>query len=166
MICPHHISAGRSRSANNPLLVKLPKSRMTAHLHSFIPLFPRLCNKLPHSVQSHSSLQAFKTAVHHHLLSSPIQILKLFYPRYSTPNPPPLNSLLSFLKVPVMSILYPTCSPPYPSPFHRSPVSVPHCFVLPTPAPLVSCPPCCALCVSSHTGLDKVYKKEKPSSKQ
>ena len=39
-ICPHHISAGRSRSANNPLLVKLPKSRITAHLHSFIPLFP------------------------------------------------------------------------------------------------------------------------------
>ena len=38
-ICPHHISAGRSRSANNPLLVKLPKSRITAHLHSFIPLF-------------------------------------------------------------------------------------------------------------------------------
>ena len=26
MICPHHISAGRSRSANIPLLVKLPKS--------------------------------------------------------------------------------------------------------------------------------------------
>ena len=38
-ICPHHISAGRSRSANNPLLVKLPESRITAHLHSFIPLF-------------------------------------------------------------------------------------------------------------------------------
>ena len=37
--CPHHISAGRSRSANNPLLVKLPKSRITAYLHSFIPLF-------------------------------------------------------------------------------------------------------------------------------
>ena len=28
-ICPHHISTGRSRSANNPLLVKLPKSRIT-----------------------------------------------------------------------------------------------------------------------------------------
>ena len=38
-ICPHHISAGHSRSANIPLLVKLPKSRITAHLHSFIPLF-------------------------------------------------------------------------------------------------------------------------------
>ena len=81
VICPHHISTGRSRSANNPLLVKLPKSRITAHLHSFIPLFSRLWNKLPHSIQSHSSLQAFKTTVHHHLLSSPIQILDLFYPR-------------------------------------------------------------------------------------
>ena len=60
-----------------------------------------------------------------------------------------------------MSILYTPCSPPHPSPFHRSPnVSVPHCFVLPTPAPLVSCPPCCALCVGSHTSLDKVYKKK------
>uniref|UniRef100_A0A8C4N7R5 Peroxisomal trans-2-enoyl-CoA reductase n=1 Tax=Eptatretus burgeri TaxID=7764 RepID=A0A8C4N7R5_EPTBU len=38
-ICPHHISAGRSRSANNPLLVKLPKSRIATHLHSFVPLF-------------------------------------------------------------------------------------------------------------------------------
>ena len=74
-ICPHHISTGRSRSANNPLQVKLPKSRITAHLHSFIPLFSRLWNKLPHSILSHSSLQAFKTAVHHHLLSSPIQNL-------------------------------------------------------------------------------------------
>ena len=80
-ISPHHISARRSRSANNPLLVILPISRITAHLHSFIPLFSSLWNKLPHSVQSHSSLQAFKTAVHHHLLSSPIQILDLFYPR-------------------------------------------------------------------------------------
>ena len=52
-ICPAHISAGRSRSASNPLLVKLPKSRITAHFHSSfflsleqtptlssIPLFP------------------------------------------------------------------------------------------------------------------------------
>ena len=80
-ICPHHISAGRSKSANNPLLVKLPKSRITAHLHSFIPLFPHLWYKLPHSIQSHSSLQTFKTVVHHHLLQSPIQILDLYYPR-------------------------------------------------------------------------------------
>ena len=82
------------------------------------------------------------------------------YSLKSTPNPPPSNSLLSFRKVPLMSILYSPCSLPHPSHFHRSPnVSVPHCFVFPTPAPLVSCPPCCALCVSSHTSLDKVYKK-------
>ena len=68
-------------------------------------LFSRLWNKLPHSGHSHSSRQAFNTAVHHHLLSSPIQILDLLYPRQYTPNPPPSNSLLSFLKVPVMSIL-------------------------------------------------------------
>ena len=84
-----------------------------------------------------------------------------FLPPLIHPSPPPSNSLLSFLKVPVMSILYSPCSPPHPSPFHRSPnFSVPHCFVLPTPAPLVSCPHCCALCVSSHTSLDKVYKKK------
>uniref|UniRef100_A0A8C4QIA5 Uncharacterized protein n=1 Tax=Eptatretus burgeri TaxID=7764 RepID=A0A8C4QIA5_EPTBU len=40
---------------------KTTKSGITSHLHSFIPLLPRLWNKLPHSVQSHSSLQAFKT---------------------------------------------------------------------------------------------------------
>ena len=38
-ICPHRISTGCSRSANKPLLLKLPKSRITAHLHSFISLF-------------------------------------------------------------------------------------------------------------------------------
>jgi len=57
-----------------------------------------------------------------------------------------------------MSILYTPCSPPHPSPFHRSPnVSVPHCFVLPSPAPLVSCPLCCVLCVRSHMSLDNLY---------
>ena len=76
-----------------------------------------------------------------------------------SPNPPPSNSLISFLKVPVMSIFNSPCSLPHPSPFHRSPnVSVPHCFVLPSLAPLVSCPPCCAFCVGSRTGLDNVYK--------
>ena len=87
-ICPHHISAERSRSTNNPLLVKLPKSRITAHIHSFIPLFSHFWNKLPHPLQSHSSFQAFKTAVHHHL-SSPIQTLI-----FSTPVNPPQTHLL------------------------------------------------------------------------
>ena len=61
-----HIFTGRSRSASNPLLLKLPTSWITSHLHSFIPLFFHLWNKLPHTLQSHSSLQVFKTAVHHH----------------------------------------------------------------------------------------------------
>ena len=39
VIYPSHISVGCSRSASHPLLVKLPKSRITAHLHSFILLF-------------------------------------------------------------------------------------------------------------------------------
>ena len=86
-ICPHHISSGRLRSANNSLLVKLPKSRIVAHLHSFIPLFSHFWNKLPHSLQSHSSLQVFKTAVHHHLLSPPIQ-------NFPTPTNPPQIHLL------------------------------------------------------------------------
>uniref|UniRef100_A0A8C4N128 Uncharacterized protein n=1 Tax=Eptatretus burgeri TaxID=7764 RepID=A0A8C4N128_EPTBU len=42
--------------------------------------FSRLWNKRPHSLQSHSFLQVFKTAVHHHLLFSSIQNLDLFYP--------------------------------------------------------------------------------------
>jgi len=142
-ICPPNISSGCSRSARIHLLIKLPKSRITAHLHSFIPLLPHLWNKLPHSLQSHSSLKVFKTAVHHHLLSSPIQHHDLFYPRSSNPNPPPLNSLLSFLKVLAVSILFTLCTLPHPSTFHRSPhVSVPHCFVLPSPTLLVSCSPC------------------------
>ena len=86
-----------------------------------------------------------------------------FLPPIIHQSPPPSNSLLSFLKVPVMSILYSPCFPPHPSPFHRSPdVSVPHCFVLPSPAPIVSFPPCCAWCVYSHTILDNVNKKKTP----
>ena len=55
VICPAHISAGCSRSASNPLLVKLPKSRMTAHLHSFIPLFSPPLEQTP----TLSSIQLF-----------------------------------------------------------------------------------------------------------
>ena len=73
-----------------PPSVKLPKSRITAHLHAFIPLFSRLWNKLPHSIQSHSSLHAFKTAVHHHLLSSPHPKASIF----SSPVNPPQTHLL------------------------------------------------------------------------
>ena len=52
--------------------------------------FSRLWNELPHSLQSHSSLQIFKTAVHHHFLSSPTNrkldvfkdVIKNTYNRY------------------------------------------------------------------------------------
>ena len=80
-ICPTHISAGCSWSASNPLLDKTTKiknhcSPSLFHSSFFLPFW----NKLPHTLQSHSSLQVFKTAVHHHLLSSPIQNHDLFYP--------------------------------------------------------------------------------------
>ena len=61
------VSTGHTWSARKPLLVKLPKSKLTTHLHSFVPLFSCLWNQLPQSVQSHSSLQGLKTAVHHYL---------------------------------------------------------------------------------------------------
>ena len=62
------------------------------------------------------------------------------------------------LKVPLVSILFTLCTPLHPSPFHRSPhVSVPLCFVLPSPTPLVSCSLCYTLCVSSYTSLHIVY---------
>ena len=86
-LCPLHalslptpeVSAGHTWTTSNPFLVKLPKSRTTAHLNSFVPIFFCLWNQLPDSLQSHSSLQVFKTAVHHHLNSSPIQNHDLLY---------------------------------------------------------------------------------------
>ena len=46
-------------------LSNLPKSWITAHLHSLVALFsPHLWNQLPHPLQSHSFLQVFKTSVH------------------------------------------------------------------------------------------------------
>ena len=114
------VSAGYTRSTINPLLVKLPKSRITAHLHSFVCLSPHLLNQLPHSLQSHSSLQVFKTPVHHHLRSSPspnmILSTLITHPTANTPIPPhsthPVFPPQSFL-------LYPSCPP------HAS-SSVPH----------------------------------------
>ena len=81
------------------LLEKLPNSRMTAHLHSFVLLFNHLWNQLPHSLQSHSSLQVFKTAVNHNLRSSPIQKRKKAY----TAIPP------NFPVFPPWSFLLHTC---------------------------------------------------------
>ena len=126
-ICLHQISTGHSRSANNPLLVKPPKSRITAHLHSFIPLFPRLWNKLPHSIQSHSSLQAFKTAVHHHLL-----YLYEVYTSYTTvpslPHPNPRSFLPPLIHPKPTSFKFPAF-------LHENPCNVHLVFpMVPTPS--------------------------------
>ena len=55
----------------------------------FIPLFSCVCNKLPHSLQSLSSLQLLKTAVPNHLLSSPSTTSM-----FSFPTNPPQTHLL------------------------------------------------------------------------
>ena len=73
-------SAGQTRSIKppTPFWLNYPHSRITAHHHSFVPLFSHLENQLPHYLQS--SHHVFRTAVHHHLRSSPIQNHDLFYP--------------------------------------------------------------------------------------
>ena len=159
VLCPPYISAGHSRSAKKPLLVKLPKSRITAHLHAFIP-FSHLLNKRQHSLLSHFSLQVFKIAVHHHLISSPIQNRDLYDPRQTAPNPPPSNFLFSFLKLPVV----PSCLPcvPHPTPLPSTDLLLSLfptflCFPLP-PSWLLPC--YTFLCISSYTSLDLVYKKK------
>ena len=88
-ICPHHISSGRLRSASNSLLVKLPKSRIVAHLHSFIPLFsPFGINSLTlfnPILPSRSSKQLFTTTSYRPPSNSSI---------FSTPVNPPQTHLL------------------------------------------------------------------------
>ena len=90
-ICPHHKTSGRSRSASNSLLVKLPKSRIAAHLHSFIPLFPRLWNKLltlfNPILPSRPSKQLFTTTSYHPPSKSSI---------FSTPDNPPKPTSFKF----------------------------------------------------------------------
>ena len=69
-LCPDCPSPGFCRhtwSANIPRLVKLPKSRLTAHLHSFFSLFSLICFPLFFSHRPHSSLSGSNTAVHHDL---------------------------------------------------------------------------------------------------
>ena len=39
---PYQVSIWHTRSTINPLLVKLPKSMITAHSHSFVPVFSNL----------------------------------------------------------------------------------------------------------------------------
>ena len=71
------VSAGRIWSTSNPFWVKMPKSRTTSHLHSFIPLFLCPWNHLPHSLQSHSSLTV--------LLRSPLTRIVTSIPCLSVP---------------------------------------------------------------------------------
>ena len=79
VLCPCQVSAEHTRPTSNPLLVNLPKSRITSHFHSFILHSSCLLNHLPHSLQSHSSLQVFKTVVHHNPKLTSIPSHDLFY---------------------------------------------------------------------------------------
>ena len=63
------------QSSANLLLVKLPKSRLTASLRSFVHLFSHLLNQLPQSVQSHPSIISIKMTVQLILLSPPTHTL-------------------------------------------------------------------------------------------
>ena len=66
-ICPHHISAGRSRSANNPLLVKLPKSLLIFTLSFlFFPAFGINSHTVFNPIfPSRPSKQLFTTTSYH-----------------------------------------------------------------------------------------------------
>ena len=107
VLCPKYLQNARG-PPRTPFLVKLPKSRTTAHLHSFIPLFSRLWTQLSNSLWSHSSLQVFRTAFHHHLRSFPIQTKPWSFLH-------PLNhhhSSVYFAEVPILST---PCILTYPS---------------------------------------------------
>jgi len=68
------------RVHHQPPSCETTEIQVTAHLQSFVPLFSCLKNQLPCPVQSHSSLQVFKTAVRHHLRSPPFEQHDLFCP--------------------------------------------------------------------------------------
>ena len=80
----------------HPLLVKLPKSRITVHLHSFVPLFSHLWNQLTHSNQSHSSPRSSRQflKILNHLPSK----MMIFLILLSHPFPTQVSSF-SFLRV-------------------------------------------------------------------
>ena len=85
MLCPHNISAGHSRSASNPLLVKLPKSQITAQLHSFISLFFPPLEQIP----SLSSIPLFPSGLQNSCPPPPL----IF------PHPKPRSFLPPFCEV-------------------------------------------------------------------
>ena len=67
----------------NPFKVKLPKSRLSSHLNSFVPLFFRLWKRFSEAVQNSSSLQGFKQAMCDHVNAIPIPICNVFSPNLS-----------------------------------------------------------------------------------
>ena len=79
VIWPSPATIGCMCSFSNPVLVHLSKSRLTAHLNCIVPRFSRLCNHLLDAIVSHSSLQGFKQAVNHHLVT-PILTHDHYYP--------------------------------------------------------------------------------------
>ena len=60
----------------------------TTHSFLFSSHSLHMCNQLPHSLQCHSSLQIFKTAVNHHLRSSQIQNYDILCQKFFFPLSP------------------------------------------------------------------------------
>ena len=127
-------------SASNPILVKRPKSRITAHLHSFIPRFsPPL-----EQTTTHSSIPLFPPGLQNGC--SP-QSLILPHPKQLTFLPPLIHPKCTSFKVPAflsespcsVHLVYPVYPNPIPLPSTDLLMSVLHCFVLPSPTPRVSC---------------------------
>ena len=105
MLCPPSpfwVTAGCTWSTNNLLLVKLPKSTITAHLSSFVPPFSHLWNKSPHSLQSHPSFQVFKTAVHQPHPKAFTVFLSWEFAPVSILSTPCITSYISFLPAPLV----------------------------------------------------------------
>ena len=127
---------------------------------SFIPLFFPPLEQIPAlSFQSHPSLQVFKTAVHHHLLSSPIQNLDFFYPPLIHPKPTSFKFPAFLPESPCsVHLVYPVYSAPSLPQVSSSLCSTLFC-------PSLSCPSCLllplyVLCVSSYKSLNSVYQKK------
>ena len=79
--------------------------------HSFL-FYPHLWNQLPHLLQSHSSLQGFNTALHHHIGSSRIHNHDLFNPPLTLPKPNYFQvSRFTSTSVIESLQLYSSCSP-------------------------------------------------------
>jgi len=86
------------------------------------------------------SSRCSKTAIHHHFHIFHHPKPRSFLPPLIHPKPTSFKFPVFLPECPCSILLFSPCTLPHPSPLHRSPiVSVPHYFVLPSPAPLVSC---------------------------